>query len=173
MDKEMKDYMDVNQVVSQMESAFTGENTAYSRTVSETYSNHSNKNINLKKGSSFHGGGGEMMLYQQNSDVVTQERQKKNDKLKKKVQRLTGGTSTVEKDKLDKLLMISDSKDYSKDKDKDLFITGVSTKNNDNNEMSMMNEEEKSLSLYGRSDQKKKYYKYQEDELLDELDQHE
>lgn len=97
--------------------------------------------------------GGQIIPYNANSDQVAEIRAKKNELLKKQVKQLTQGSSTITESA----------------EDKETFITGVNAAKASEDEQLLKEYDElvKNDPSFGK---KKKYYKYPEDELLDEMD---
>eukprot|EP00347_Sterkiella_histriomuscorum_P006826 403351287 len=185
IEKDLTDYLDTNQIFSQMQNAFGGSATVITNSSSLIKSNNEAKQ---KKKSSALGktmitgsqqldpileenvSMGQLVAYQPNMSLQEQ-RAKKNEALKKKVKLVTGGGVS---DSSSTLSITSGP--VMQSNETDTFITGTKVANKDyDGELAVPEMDENMLREYETHMQqrKKKYYKYEEDELLDELDQHE
>ena len=101
--------------------------------------------------------------------TLQEQRAKKNEQLKNRVKKLTGGGSSKE---LLQLPYQSGNGSFHGDKDAETFITGTKIEKQPTEDDHIL-EEYDSIIKSSQGQRKKKYYKYEEDELLDDLDEHE
>ena len=97
--------------------------------------------------------------------TLQEQRAKKNEQLKNKVKKLTGGGSSS--GSLPSLPYSSNT--GTGDKDSETFITGTKIAQQPTEDDHIIREYESQLHS-SQGQRKKKHYKYEEDELLDDLD---
>ncbi len=134
IESDLNDYLDTNQILSQMNTAFGGSATSTNTAVTSSYttSNSLSSTTKTKKSSTNKASlepileeqtvGGQLVPYAASSEKVAEMRQKKNEMLKNKVKMLTQGGSSANLSSLD----IKSSSE--KEKDGETFITGVKPK---------------------------------------------
>ncbi|CDW85388.1 UNKNOWN [Stylonychia lemnae] len=175
IDADLNDYLDTNQILSQMQNAF-GSGASSATNLGQTQlaiAEKKDSKLKQKLGKTIGGqldpileeAAGQIIPYQPNM-TLQEQRAKKNEALKNKVKKLTGTGSSTSLPSITN----GNGSESTGDKDAETFITGtkIAQQQVPEEDQHILREYESQMAT-----RKKKYYKYEEDELLDDLDQHE